>query len=112
MAISSARLTTTGDQLVYESSGTNAVVTIMICNTGTPDNTDETLNNSNITINLVPDGGVSSATNTVVANLPVPAGETVIFSDEKIVLDDGDQIRATASSSNLISITVSTLSVD
>lgn len=111
MAISSARLTTTGDELVYESSGNNAIVTMMICNTGTPDNTDETVNTSNITINLVPDGGVSTITNTVVSNLVVPAGETVIFSDEKIVLEDGDSIRATASQSNLISITVSTLPV-
>lgn len=111
MAINSARLTTTGDQLVYESSGSNAVVTMMICNTGTPDNTDETVNGSNITINLVPDGDVSSITNTVVSNLVVPAGETVIFSDEKIVLTDGDQIRATASAANLISITVSVLPV-
>ena len=112
MAIANKRLTTTGDELVYTSSGTNAVVTMMICNTGTPDNTDETVNTSTVTINLVPDGSTSSDTNTVVSKLVVPAGETVVFSDEKIVLDDGDSIRATASQANLLSITVSTLSVD
>lgn len=121
--IYSTRLTTTGDTLVFTSSSTgapiggavtgqtNAITTIAICNTGAPNLTDETVNSSNITINLVKTGQVSSATNTVVSNLTVPAGETVFFNDERIVLDSGDQIRATASASNLLSITVSALAV-
>lgn len=121
--IFSTRLTTTGDTLVFTSSSTgapisgpvtgqtNAITTIAICNTGAPNLTDETVNSSNITINLVKTGQVSSATNTVVSNLTVPAGETVFFNDERIVLDSGDQIRATASAANLLSITVSALAV-
>jgi hypothetical protein len=121
--IYSTRLTTTGDTLVYTSSTTgaaigggvtgqtNAVTSIIICNTGTPNLTDETVNSSNLTLNLVLSGGVSSDTNTIVKNLIVPAGETVFFSDERIVLNPGDQIRATASSSNLLSVTVSSLPV-
>ena len=121
--IYSTRLTTTGDTLVYTSSNTgapiggavtgqtNAITTIAICNTGAPNLTDETINSSNITINLVKSGGVSNSTNTVVSNLTVPAGETVFFNDERIVLDSGDQIRATASAANLLSITVSALAV-
>jgi hypothetical protein len=59
---------------------------------------------------------VSSDTNTIVKNLIVPAGETVFFSDERIVLRGAssygnDQIRATASVGNLLSITVSALPV-
>ena len=55
-------------------------------------------------------------TNTIVKNLIVPAGETVFFSDERIVLRGAtsygnDQIRATASVGNLLSITVSALPV-
>jgi len=121
--IYSTRLTTTGDTLVYTSSTTgaaigggvtgqtNAVTSIIICNTGTPNLTDETVNSSNLTLNLVLSGSVSSDTNTIVKNLIVPAGETVFFSDERIVLNPGDQIRATASSSNLLSVTVSSLPV-
>lgn len=121
--IFSTRLTTTGDTLVFTSSSTgapiggavtgqtNAITTIAICNTGAPNLTDETVNSANITINLVKSGQVSSATNTVVSNLTVPAGETVFFNDERIVLDSGDQIRATSSASNLLSITVSALAV-
>lgn len=121
--IYSTRLTTTGDTLVYTSSTTgaaigggvtgqtNAVTSIIVCNTGTPNLTDETINAANLTLNLVVSGGVSNDTNTIVKNLTVPAGETVFFSDERIVLSPGDQIRATASASNLLSITVSSLQV-
>jgi len=121
--IYSTRLTTTGDTLVYTSSTTgaaigsgvtgqtNAVTSIIVCNTGTPNLTDETINSANLTLNLVLSGGVSNDTNTIVKNLIVPAGETIFFSDERIVLNPGDQIRATSSASNLISITVSSLQV-
>ena len=121
--IYSTRLTTTGDTLVFTSSTTgaaigggvtgqtNAVTNIIVCNTGTPDLADETVNSSTLTLNLVLSGGVSSDTNTIVKNLIVPAGETVFFSDEKIILSPGDQIRATSSTSNLLSITVSSLQV-
>ena len=121
--IYSTRLTTTGDTLVYTSSTTgaaigggvtgqtNAVTSIIVCNTGTPNLTDETINSANLTLNLVISGGVSNDTNTIVKNLTVPAGETVFFSDERIVLSPGDQIRATSSAANLLSITVSSLQV-
>jgi hypothetical protein len=121
--IYSTQLTTTGDTLVYTSTTTgaaigpgvsgqtNAVTCIIVCNTGTPDNANETVNSSLLTLNLVISGGVSTNTNTIVKNLIVPAGETVFFSDERIVLNPGDQIRATASVSNLLSITVSSLPV-
>lgn len=94
----------------------NAITNIIVCNTGTPDLTDETVNSCTLTLNLVAAGAVSSATNTIVKNLIVPAGETVFFSDERIVLKGAsgygtDSIRATASTSNLLSITVSALQV-
>ena len=121
--IYSTRLTTNGATLVFTSSTTgapiagavvgqvSAITTIIVCNTGAPDLTDETVNSANLTLNLVASGGVSSATNTIVTNLTIPAGETVFFSDERIVLSSGDQIRATASTGNLLSITVSALPV-
>lgn len=113
MAINSLQLTTAGDTGVYTSVGSNAVVTIVVCNTGASDpaGVDESINTCTLTLNLVKFGDVSTVANTIVKNLIVPAGETIFFSDEKIVLDNGDSIRATASVSNLLSITVSTLPV-
>jgi hypothetical protein len=125
--IYSTQLTTTGNTLVFTSTTTgapiggsvtgqsNAITNIIVCNTGTPSPTDENVNSANLTINLVNSSGVggsdSSVANTIVKNLTVPAGETVFFSDERIVLNAGDQIKATASTANLLSITVSSLPV-
>lgn len=121
--IYSTRLTNTGDTLIFTSTNTgapvggavveqvNAITMIAICNTGTPDLTDETVNTSDITVNLVVKGSVSSDTNKIISNLTIPAGETMFLSEERIVLANGDQIRATASDSNLLSVTVSFLQV-
>lgn len=126
--IYSTRLTTSGDTLVFTSTTTgaplggavvaqdNAITNIIVCNTGTPNLTDETVNSCTFTLNLCVAGAGSSDTNTVVKTLIVPAGETVFFSDERIVLRGAigygtDSIRATASVGNLLSVTVSALPV-
>jgi hypothetical protein len=111
MAINSTRLTTTGDTVLYTSSGVNAVTLIVVCNTGTPNPADETINSCTLQLNLVKSGVLASDTNAIVKNLLIPAGETVFFSEERIVLDTGDAIQGTANQSNLLSITVSTIAV-
>ncbi len=123
--IYSTHLSTTGETLVFTSSSTGApiggavtgqttaITTIAICNIGTPNLTDETINSANITINLlgIAPNNVATPANTIVKNLTVPAGETLFFNDERIVLDAGNTIRATASAANLLSITVSAIIV-
>lgn len=111
--ITSAQLTGTGDTLIYQSSGTNAITTIIICNTGAPNLTDESVNSCTLTLNITSTApnNVSTAANTIIKDLIIPAGETVFLSEERVVLDNGNQIRATASQANLLSITVSTLPV-
>lgn len=120
MAISNARLTTAGlKTTVYTSSGTNAVTTIIICNTGAVDLTDETRNASSLSLYLVPSTGTAGDTSAIVKNLVVPAGETVFFSEERVVLGNGDFISAEYSNVNAnptyqvgyLTITVSTLAV-
>jgi hypothetical protein len=119
MAITNTRLTTTSSQTVYTSAGKNAIVTIIICNTGTPDATDESVDSCLLDLYVVASGNspdLSTKTdpfdgNAVVSQLLVPAGETIFFSDEKIVLETGDYVVAVASDSDLLSITVSTLAV-
>jgi hypothetical protein len=89
----------------------NAVTTIALCNTGTPDLTDETVDSVTISIYVVKKGRVAVAGNKVVSNLIVPAGETVFFSEERMVLDGGDQIFVEVDVSDLLSVSVSTLPV-
>ena len=116
MAIANTRLTTTGLTTVYTSSGNNAITTIIVCNTGTVDLTDETVRASDLDLYLVPSGlsGDTEVTQ-IISKLTIPAGETVFFSEERVVLSTGDTVQAKCSSTGgvggLLTITVSTLPV-
>jgi len=121
--INSEQLTTTSITKVFTASTTGAsvgggvtaqdraVTNIILCNTGVVDITDESVNRTEVDIYLVKSGETPVVSNQIVANLAVPAGETVFFSDEKIILDGGDEIHIKADDANLISVTVSSLAV-
>lgn len=87
---------------IYTSSGNNAITTVIVCNTGVVDRT--------LTLYAVPSGGSASTTNMIVNTLNVPAGDTVSFDQEKMVLSNGDRLIAVGSDTGL-SATVSTLPV-
>jgi hypothetical protein len=78
------------------------ITTVIICNTGVADRT--------LTLHAVPNGGSVGAVNMIVNALIVPAGDTVSFDQEKLVLGTGDQLQAVASDSGLTA-TVSILAV-
>lgn len=117
----------TNPDLVYTSSSTgapiggavvgqtNAVTTIALCNIGAPDATDETVNDVVVNVYVAPQGVGAQATgstcNLIVSSLTVPAGETVFLSEERIVLDAGDEIYVGTDTANLICVTVSSLAV-
>lgn len=83
-------------------SGNRAITTMIICNTGGTDR--------NLTLYAVPTGGSAGATSMIVNALPIVAGETVSFDQEKMVLGTGDELKAICSGAGL-SATVSTLLV-
>jgi len=111
-------------ELVYTSTNTgdtvangateqeNAITTMVLCNTGTPDITDESVNSVTVSIHIVKKGDAYGAENKIVSNLIVPAGESVFFSDEKIILDGGDEIYVGTSTASLISVMVSSFKVN
>lgn len=111
MAISNKRLDTTGPLDVLLSTSNTAITTMIACNTGSPNPSNENFNMCELTVYLVPSGSLTNDSTTIVKSLKIPAGETVFFSDEKIVLGAGDAIRAQASQANLITMTISTLLV-
>lgn len=90
---------------------TNAITTIALCNIGTPNLTDETVNSVTVNINIAKAGVGYQDYNRVVSSLIVPAGETVFFSEERIILDAGDEIYVGTDTASLIAVTVSTLPV-
>lgn len=95
---------------IYSSSGNNAITTIIVCNT----HASSTIN---LTLYAVPSGKTPSANpeTTIVNALAIPAGETVSFDQEKMVLGNGDQIDGIASiaysAGQGLVVTVSTLAV-
>jgi hypothetical protein len=90
---------------------TNAVTTIALCNVLAPNATDETINSVNVNIYFVKNGASYGTSNLVVSSLAVPAGETVFFSEERFVLDSGDEVWVGTSAASALAITVSSLPV-
>jgi len=108
--------TITGEQsnTTHTNDQETAITTMIVCNVGMPDDQDETVNSATITIYLVKNGAPPDNilfSNAIVSNLTIPAGETVFFSDERIILDGGDMVYIGASAANLITSTVSTIPV-
>jgi hypothetical protein len=110
MAIANTTLTSS-NQAIFTSSGNNAITTIIVCNTSTYNSSSPLANQSLLYMYAVPNGGSAGTSTLIVNGLPIPAGETVSFDQEKMVLANGDAIYAkTDSASNLVA-TVSTLAV-
>lgn len=113
---------TTDAKLVFVStttgtaSGTavkSAITTIALCNTGAgdPDLVDETIDRVIVSVYLVKATKAPGAGNRIVSNLIIPAGDTVFFNDERIILDEDDEIWIGTSDSGLLSVTISSLEV-
>jgi len=116
--------TATSPTQVYVSSGSNAITTIALCNTGAPNLADETVNSIDVNVYLVSPNGTYVDNQTInvgsliVSKLTIPAGETVFLSEERIVLSNLDTVwvgyspsTGASTVSNLLTVTVSTLPV-
>ena len=94
----------------------SAVTTFSLCNTNAVTLTDETAGAVIVNVYFAKKGAgaqnpPASNCNLVVSNLTVPAGETVFFSEERMVLDGGDEIYVGTSVADKIAVTVSSLAV-
>jgi hypothetical protein len=88
------------DQTIYSSVNTNAITTMVFCNTATPDVSDESVRAVSLQVHLVKASKTKNFSNTIIKNLVIPAGETLFFDTERVVLDNGDAIVATTSGAN------------
>ena len=89
----------------------HAVTTIAFCNTAAPSDANETTNAVIVNVYIVRRGKSYSSGNLIVSELTVPAGETVFFSEERMVLVGGDEIWVGTSVDNVLAVTVSALPV-
>jgi hypothetical protein len=110
MAIYNTEVTSSNTTLA-SGSGDRAITTLIFCNTSTYVPATPTLNQSLLYVYAVPSGGTAGASNIIVNGLPVPAGETVSFDQEKMVLGTGDSLVAKTDSLSNITATVSILAV-
>jgi len=97
--------------VIYTSSGITAITALIICNTATYNPASPQDGLTYLTLWAKKSGIAVGAVNQIVNAMPVPAGETVSFDTEKLVLDDGDQIVAYCPVPANLSATVSTLPV-
>jgi hypothetical protein len=105
MAIYNTAVLATNTTLL-SGSGDRAITTIIVCNTTGVDKT--------LTLYAVQNSsgsaGTPAAGNMIVNALTIPAGDTVSFDQEKVVLTTGDSVVAVANATGLTA-TVSTLAV-
>lgn len=105
MAISNSVLIDSGQAAanIYTCASTNgdAITTMYFCNRGA----------SATTFNLyvVPGSFIANSNNIVYTNKIITAGDTYIIDWEKLVLNNGDTIRANANVGNAIVATISTI---
>jgi hypothetical protein len=102
MALTSNTLTI-APQAIYTSVGTNAVVVAYFCNTSQ--------NPVTFSLHAVPTGGSAGAANIIYSNVNITAEDTYVMDTEKIILDDGDSLWATASVDNVIAVTICNVEV-
>jgi hypothetical protein len=109
---------TTGEALGGGVTGQQtAVTTIALCNIAAPSASNESTNAVVVNIYLAKAAvgalnyPADGTTNLIVSQLTIPAGETVFFNDERIILDSGDKIFVGTSVANTLAVTVSSLPV-
>lgn len=96
----------------------SAVTTMIFCNVVDPDDSTVPLTTGSaggdtfIDVYLVKTGqSPDPLVNAIMKNLKIPAGETVFFDTERVVLGAGDSIQARAGSNTTVVATVSVLPV-
>lgn len=79
---------------LFVSSGDNAITTLYLCN--------QTVNNITCNLFLVNTGFDANSINKVYSNVIIAAGDTLILETERIILADGDSVRANAAPAGLV----------
>jgi hypothetical protein len=98
MALINTTLTTAVAN-IYASTGNSVVVTAFVCNT---DSSARTFN-----LYAVPTSGTASTSNQILKEVSINAGDTYIMNSERLILANGETLRANASVNSVLVVTVS-----
>ena len=110
MAIQSIAVGAT-NTTIFTATGDKMVATMIFCNQSLPNPYQVDSNTTYLDIHLVKNGDPVSDTNRIVNALTIPAGETVFFDTERIVLENGDTVVANSTSPAVITCTISTVDI-
>jgi len=102
MSIEQQTITTAGSTL-YTSSGGSAITAMFFMNNHSGAVT--------IQLHVVKSGGSIGATNKIIKDLSIAAADTYIIDTEKLLLDNGDTIQATADVDSVVNVTTSYIGV-
>jgi hypothetical protein len=105
MAISNSKITALGGSIFSTPAGEVHALTCMIyCNTSLID--------AFLSVHLLPSGKSSTDIETsIIKSLLIPPGETFTFDSEKLILEGGDAIFASASADDTLVVSLSTMRV-
>ena len=102
MAIQNTLLANTTPTSIFTASNQQALTVIYLCNTSAAPVT--------INVYLSPDSNVS-VSNTIYSSLELTANDTYIISQEKLILDTGNQVLVEANVANAVTATVSFITI-
>jgi hypothetical protein len=102
MALTNTLISSTTTTAIFSSAGSNAITTMIFCNTGGVDGT--------LTVYAVASGNVIGTSTTILSAVPLPSTETFTLDTEKLILGQGDVIYAQASVGT-VGVTVSSVGI-
>ncbi len=112
MAIFNTLLNSGGNTTVYTANGDKMLSTMIFCNTIPADPYNEDNNMAYLDLHLVKSGDTLTTTKMIVNSIAIPAGETVFFDTERIVLEIGDTVMASLASAGVpVACTISVVDI-
>lgn len=103
MAIAQEVITTAGATLYTSASGSSAITAMYLMN-----NHSSTVV---VQLHIVLSGGSIGTSNKIIKDLSIAAGDTYVIDTERLVLGNGDSVRATADVDSVVYSTISYLGV-
>ncbi len=99
MAIVNADLGTGDTDVFTAGAGESAITVIYLCNTSAGAIT--------VQVHAVPNGDTVDDSNKIYHDLEIPAGDTYVIDAERLILENGDKITASASVASEVAATIS-----
>lgn len=103
MTIAQAQISNVSATTILTASGNVATTTMIFCNT--------TAAAATLTIYIVPSAGSPGDSNTIIKSLSIIAYDTYVFDTSKLILANGDTVRAISDTNNAITATITYVGV-